>query len=583
MDTRSKTHAEFRVEVTEALARHETNLDDLNHNFGRVSDALQGVMAELQAMKLAHSNRTLDKDVNPFAAGENSHDRPSASNTSNFDRTHTHLKLNFPTYASEGEDPTGWIFKAEQYIEFQNIEAPQRVQLASFHLSNVALQWFRWYTKNRGQLRWNEFVKALLHRFGPTDYEDPSEALSRLKQTTTVNAYQEAFEKLSHKVDDLPETFLVGCFIAELKDEIRLDVRVKQPKTLSESISVTHLIEECNQFQRKTNNHFRLAATPFQPRQQQNSTVGLLGSSPSQRTPQAQGTFSGPVRRLTGQEARERREKGLCFYCDERYVPGHRCSRPQLFMMVDVQPNKDETDVDMDIELAEEAIPEISFHALAGTAHPQTFRVIGKVGNKELTVLIDGGSTHNFIDQSVVTKLGLPVVRGRTFKVTVGNKEVIECTGRCLGLSLSLQGITIRANFFVLPVTACQAVLGVQWLETLGPIETDYRKLSMSFTQAGRIHILKGLTNSELAPLSDKELLHLSGMGFFVHVISDEQPIQETKLPSDISPILSEFAHVFDEPTELPPTCSHDHRIPLLPNQPPVNTRPYRYPHYQKK
>ena len=115
----------------------------------------------------------------------------------------------------------------------------------------------------------------------------------------------------------------------------------------------------------------------------------------------------------------------------------------------------------------------------------------------------------------MVTKLGLPVVRGRTFKVTVGNKEVIECTGRCLGLSLSLQGINIRADFFVLPVAACQAVLGVQWLETLGPIETDYRKLSMSFTQAGKIHILKGLTNSELAPLSDKELLHLSGMGFF--------------------------------------------------------------------
>jgi hypothetical protein len=231
--------------------------------------------------------------------------------------------------------------------------------LASFRLSNVALQWYRWYTKNRGQLRWTEFVKALLHHFGPIDYEDPSEALSRLKQTTTVNAYQEAFEKLSHKVDDLPETFLVGCFIAGLKDEIRLDVRVKQPKTLSEYISVAHLIEERNQFQRKTSNHFRPTTSPFHPRQHQNSIVGLLGSSPSQRTSQTTNTFSGPIRRLTGHEARERREKGLCFYCDERYVPGHRCSKPQLFMMVDVQPNEEENEVDMDIELAEEALPEI--------------------------------------------------------------------------------------------------------------------------------------------------------------------------------------------------------------------------------
>jgi hypothetical protein len=44
-------------------------------------------------------------------------------------------------------------------------------------------------------------------------------------------------------VDDLPKKFVVGYFIVGLKDEIRLDVRVKQQKTLSESISVAHLIE----------------------------------------------------------------------------------------------------------------------------------------------------------------------------------------------------------------------------------------------------------------------------------------------------------------------------------------------------
>jgi hypothetical protein len=45
-------------------------------------------------------------------------------------------------------------------------------------------------------------------------------------------------------VDDLPEKCFVGCFIAGLKDDIRLDVQVKQPKALSKMISVAHLIEE---------------------------------------------------------------------------------------------------------------------------------------------------------------------------------------------------------------------------------------------------------------------------------------------------------------------------------------------------
>jgi len=152
-------------------------------------------------------------------------------------------------------------------------------------------------------------------------------------------------------------------------------------------------------------------------------------------------------------------------------------------MMVDVQQKKEGDDVDMEIVTPEEDIPEISFHALVGTNHPQTFRVIGKAGNTAVTVLIDGGSTHNFIDQSTTTKLGLHVIRGKTIQVTVGNKKIIECTGRCLGLSFSIQGIIVRADFLVLPVAACQAVLGVQWLETLGPIKTDYKKLIMSFKQ----------------------------------------------------------------------------------------------------
>jgi hypothetical protein len=198
MDTRSKTNMEFRNKVNEALARHDTNFEELNHNFGCVDTDLQGVMTELQAMRNAQSNRTLDREVNPFAAGGTSHHKPSASTTPIPERNHTHFKLNFLTFAGDGEDPTAWIFKAEQYFEFQNIDFSQQVQLASFHMGNVVFQWYCWFTKNKGLMHWGEFTKALLHRFGPTDYDDSLEALSCHRQTTTINAYQETFEKLSH-------------------------------------------------------------------------------------------------------------------------------------------------------------------------------------------------------------------------------------------------------------------------------------------------------------------------------------------------------------------------------------------------
>ncbi|KAL5807034.1 hypothetical protein ACOSQ3_029918 [Xanthoceras sorbifolium] len=143
---------------------------------------------------------------------------------------------------------------------------------------------------------------------------------------------------------------------------------------------------------------------------------------------------------------------------------------------------------------------------MAGTTHPQTLRVTGKIKNKEVTVLIDGGSTHNFMDQEIVNKLGLPVIRNKSFQVMVGNCEKIEYTGRSLNLTLVIQNHPIRADFYILLRAACQVVLGVQWLETLGPVETDYKKLTMTFRSEGQNRTFQGMSRAQLEPLNSNEL-----------------------------------------------------------------------------
>ncbi|KAL5844275.1 hypothetical protein ACOSQ4_010233 [Xanthoceras sorbifolium] len=198
-----------------------------NAEFDQVHATLQTVLTELQSLRTSQNHSQPLPDINPFAPTESSqhinpllasHSHPFNTHGSN-DRNH-HLKLNFPK------------FSVEQYFEFKEVAAEQQVQLASFHLEGIALQWHRWLAKFKGLVTWMEFTKALLLRFGPTDYEDPYKAFTRLKQTTTVSAYQEKFEKFSHRVDELPEIFLIGCFVAGLKDDIRLDIKIKQPRSL---------------------------------------------------------------------------------------------------------------------------------------------------------------------------------------------------------------------------------------------------------------------------------------------------------------------------------------------------------------
>ena len=58
---------------------------------------------------------------------------------------------------------------------------------------------------------------------------------------------------------------------------------------------------------------------------------------------------------------------------------------------------------------------------MARTHHTQTMRVEGKLKNKIITVLIDGGSTHNFIDQSIAMKFYLLVIQNKKFQVMVAN------------------------------------------------------------------------------------------------------------------------------------------------------------------
>ena len=75
----------------------------------------------------------------------------------------------------------------------------------------------------------------------------------------------------------------------------------------------------------------------------------------------------------------------------------------------------------------------------------------------------------------------------------VANREKIECAGQCRAFILAIQGLLVTVNYYILPIAACQLVLGVQWLTTLGPIKTDYKQLTMTFNMAGTSHTFQGL------------------------------------------------------------------------------------------
>lgn len=60
-----------------------------------------------------------------------------------------------------------------------------------------------------------------------------------------------------------------------------------------------------------------------------------------------------------------------------------------------------------------------------GHTIPQTLRVLGQIKNSPINVLIDSGSTQNFIQERVAKQLHLPFQQSKPFQVLIGNGEVV--------------------------------------------------------------------------------------------------------------------------------------------------------------
>lgn len=84
-------------------------------------------------------------------------------------------------------------------------------------------------------------------------------------------------------------------------------------------------------------------------------------------------------RRLSDDEFRAKVEKGLCFCCDEKFVPGHRCKFRQLRVMITNEEEGEEKMEDMEdeefpAEVSEEEV-NLNSSSVVGLDSPKTMKI----------------------------------------------------------------------------------------------------------------------------------------------------------------------------------------------------------------
>lgn len=121
-------------------------------------------------------------------------------------------------------------------------------------------------------------------------------------------------------------------------------------------------------------------------------------------------------KQISSEEIVARREKGLCYNCDDKWGPTHKC-KDRFFLLIAEEDTGDSSTIDTPIpDLDTTSLPgspivhseaQISFSALSSHPAPKALRIMGHISKQPVTILVDRGSTHYFVQDRVAKFLGL--------------------------------------------------------------------------------------------------------------------------------------------------------------------------------
>ena len=207
------------------------------------------------------------------------------------------------------------------------------------------------------------------------------------------------------------------------------------------------------------------------------------------------------VRNLSYQELMDRRAKGLCFKCGQNYSPMHRCPEKELKLLV---LEEDEEEIPENKEGIEENkgnirewemvchVVELNELKTHGKTCCRTMKLEGYLQGVPILFLIDSGASHNYITRELVTLLNLSVLETKQYVVSLGDGSKRISQGRCEGMIIKVGQEVLKLDAYILELGGIDIILGMEWLETLGEVKTDWRKKTMSYEQGGKFITLEG-------------------------------------------------------------------------------------------
>jgi len=136
-------------------------------------------------------------------------------------------------------------------------------------------------------------------------------------------------------------------------------------------------------------------------------------------------TSESNIKNMSTAEMQHRHAKGLCYTCDEKFSPTHRCPNKQyLYLYVEDldDPPIELEPPDLVFVTGHDVVPEhhLSFNALKVSCGLGTMQFQGSIYGISVQILVDSGSSDNFLQPHLTHHLWLSIEPISSFQVLVG-------------------------------------------------------------------------------------------------------------------------------------------------------------------
>lgn len=188
------------------------------------------------------------------------------------------------------------------------------------------------------------------------------------------------------------------------------------------------------------------------------------------------------------------------------------------------------------------------------------------LGDRPIRILVDSGSSQTFISTDLATHCSSLQQPSPPLQVQVANGQVLTCSSFVLLALWSIQECQFSSDLKVLPLSTYDMILGLDWLETQSLMEVHWGQKWLQIQHNG----------SSVQPIG---ILTDLPAGAVLHMCASDSQQQtcSSSWPPEIQRLVQEFSSSFEQPSQLPPSRSCYHSIPLIPGAAPVYSQPYRF------